>query len=63
MQPEDLSSSALVSLLDGARIVYFDGRWHETALVVAKEVIYRLLVILVFKSFCIVVVDEFSTVV
>ncbi|EXB46045.1 putative sugar kinase yihV [Morus notabilis] len=47
MQPEELSSSTLVSLLDGARIVYFDGRWHETALVVAKEAIRKNIPILV----------------
>lgn len=41
MQPDELSQSSVVSLLDGARIVHFDGRLHETALVVAKEVIYQ----------------------
>lgn len=39
MVPSDLSHSKLVSALEGARIVYFDGRLHETALVVAQEVI------------------------
>ncbi|KAK1290253.1 putative fructokinase-3 [Acorus calamus] len=37
MVPDDLSRSSLLSALHGARLVYFDGRWHETALVVAKE--------------------------
>ncbi|KAM7521769.1 hypothetical protein LguiA_011671 [Lonicera macranthoides] len=37
MIPEDLSKSSLLSALDGARLVYFDGRLHETALVVAQE--------------------------
>lgn len=38
MVPDDLSRSSLLSALDGARIVYFDVRLHETALVVAQEV-------------------------
>lgn len=37
MMPDDLSQSNLLSAIDGARIVYFDGRLHETALVVARE--------------------------
>ncbi|KAB2620943.1 ribokinase [Pyrus ussuriensis x Pyrus communis] len=37
MKPDDLSQSSLSSALDGARIVYFDVRWPETALVVAQE--------------------------
>ncbi|KAM1346310.1 hypothetical protein ACFX13_036376 [Malus domestica] len=37
MMPDDLSQSSLSSALDGARIVYFDVRWPETALVVAQE--------------------------
>lgn len=37
MVPDDLSQSSLSSALDGARLVYFDGRLHETALVIAKE--------------------------
>lgn len=48
MQPDELSQSRLVSLLDGARIVYFDGRFPETAFVVAQEVIYHTVVILAF---------------
>lgn len=39
MKPEELSQSHLLSAVDGARIVYFDGRLYETALVVAKEVL------------------------
>jgi hypothetical protein len=47
MIPQDLSESSLLSALDGASIVYFDGRLYETALVVAREVItYILLSIL-----------------
>jgi hypothetical protein len=47
MIPQDLSESSLLSALDGASIVYFDGRLYETALVVAHEVItYILLSIL-----------------
>ncbi|KAF8388317.1 hypothetical protein HHK36_026983 [Tetracentron sinense] len=37
MVPSDLSQSSLLSALDGARLVYFDVRLHETALVVAQE--------------------------
>ncbi|KAI4349316.1 hypothetical protein L6164_009921 [Bauhinia variegata] len=37
MIPEDLSRASLLSALDGARVVYFDGRMHETALVIAQE--------------------------
>ncbi|XP_021763357.1 ribokinase-like isoform X2 [Chenopodium quinoa] len=36
--PEELSRSKLESAIDGAGLVYFDVRLHETALVVAKEV-------------------------
>ncbi|XVF81095.1 hypothetical protein PTKIN_Ptkin15bG0128800 [Pterospermum kingtungense] len=35
--PEELSQSSLSSALNGANMVYFDGRLHDTALVVAKE--------------------------
>lgn len=38
MKPEELSQSHLLSAVDGARIVYFDGRLYETAFLVAKEV-------------------------
>ncbi|XP_050206977.1 uncharacterized protein LOC126656447 isoform X2 [Mercurialis annua] len=37
MIPDDLSESSLSSALDGARVVYSDGRLPETALVVAQE--------------------------
>ncbi|EYU46377.1 hypothetical protein ABFS82_04G047700 [Erythranthe guttata] len=37
MIPSDLTKSKLLAALDGARLVYFDGRLHETALVVARE--------------------------
>lgn len=37
MIPQELTESNLVAALDGARLVYFDGRLHETALVVAQE--------------------------
>lgn len=39
MRPVDLPESSLLSALNGARIVYLDGRLYETALVVANEVI------------------------
>lgn len=39
MIPGDLSLSSLSSALDGARIVYSDVRLHETALLIAQEVI------------------------
>lgn len=42
MIPDELSQSSLSSALDGARIVYSDVRLHETALVIAQEVIYLL---------------------
>lgn len=38
MIPDDLPFSSLSSALDGARLVYFDGRLPETALLVAQEV-------------------------
>lgn len=47
LQPEELSQSSLDSLLDGARIVYLDGRLYETAIVVAKEAASRNIPILV----------------
>ncbi|GMP99254.1 hypothetical protein CsSME_00046796 [Camellia sinensis var. sinensis] len=37
MIPDDLSKSSLLSALDGVRLIYLDGRLHETALVVARE--------------------------
>lgn len=39
MTPDELSQTALLSALDGARIVYLDGRLPETAMIVAQEVI------------------------
>ena len=39
MTPDDPSKSSLFSAVDGVRLVYSDGRLHETALVVAQEVI------------------------
>jgi len=39
MKPDDLPESSLLSAMNGARIAYLDGRLHETALVVAHEVI------------------------
>ncbi|XP_019709713.1 uncharacterized protein [Elaeis guineensis] len=47
MVPEDLSRSSLSSALDGASLVYFDGRLHETALVVAEEASRRKIPILI----------------
>ncbi|KAB2068742.1 hypothetical protein ES319_A08G052600v1 [Gossypium barbadense] len=35
--PDELSQSQLLSALDGANMVYFDGRLYETALIIAKE--------------------------
>lgn len=37
MIPSDLSQSNLLSALDGAKLVHFDGRLHETAAIVAEE--------------------------
>lgn len=37
MIPDDLTNSKLLASLDGAKLVYFDGRLHETALVIAQE--------------------------
>ncbi|KAE9619411.1 putative sulfofructose kinase [Lupinus albus] len=37
MVPEDLRQINLLSALNGARVVYFDGRMHESALVIAEE--------------------------
>ncbi|PON54575.1 Ribokinase [Trema orientale] len=47
MKPDELSQSSIVSLVDGARIVYFDGRLHETALLVAQEAASKNIPILV----------------
>lgn len=51
MIPEDLPESSLLAVLDGARIVYFDGRLHETALVVAHEVITYSICSLFYANF------------
>ncbi|GMI98676.1 hypothetical protein like AT4G28706 [Hibiscus trionum] len=45
--PEELSHSCLLSALDGANMVYFDGRHPETALLVAKEAARKNMPILV----------------
>ncbi|XP_004290006.1 PREDICTED: ribokinase [Fragaria vesca subsp. vesca] len=47
MIPDDLSPSSLSSALDGARLAYFDGRLHETALLVAQEATRRSIPILI----------------
>ncbi|XP_054803924.1 fructokinase-1-like isoform X1 [Prosopis cineraria] len=47
MMPEDLSRDSLLSALDGARLVYFDGRMHETALLIAREAFCKNISILV----------------
>lgn len=47
MAPEELSNSNLFSSLDGAKLVYFDVRLHETALVVANEAARRKIPMLV----------------
>ncbi|KAK7267482.1 hypothetical protein RIF29_20156 [Crotalaria pallida] len=47
MVPADLTDSSLLSALDGARIVYFDGRLYETALVVAQEAVRKNIPILI----------------
>ncbi|KAG4925130.1 hypothetical protein JHK87_050670 [Glycine soja] len=40
-QVDDLLESNLLTPLNGARIVYLDGRLHETALIVAHEAIKK----------------------
>ncbi|XP_073149567.1 uncharacterized protein [Henckelia pumila] len=47
MIPDDLPESNLFESLDGVKIVYFDGRLHETALVVAQEAARRGIPILI----------------
>lgn len=47
MIPDDLSKSSLLSALDGAGLVYFDVRLHETALVVAHEATRKSIPILI----------------
>lgn len=39
MIPDDLSKSNLSAALDGVRLLYSDVRLHETAIVIAQEVI------------------------
>lgn len=39
MKPSDLCPLRLQDAIQGARIVYFDGRLTDTALVVAHEVV------------------------
>ncbi|KAL2344944.1 hypothetical protein Fmac_006229 [Flemingia macrophylla] len=41
MKPDDLPKSSLLTALNGARIIHFDGRLHETALVVAHEAVKK----------------------
>lgn len=36
-----ISQTNLLSAIDGARIVYFDGRLYETTFVVAQEVMHQ----------------------
>ncbi|CAO2177427.1 unnamed protein product [Urochloa humidicola] len=47
MSPEELTKENLSAALDGADIVYFDVRLHDTALVVAQEAIQRKIPILI----------------
>lgn len=47
MIPNELTESNLLAALDGAKLVYFDGRLHDTALVVAQEASQRGIPILV----------------
>ncbi|KAG8087588.1 hypothetical protein GUJ93_ZPchr0010g8248 [Zizania palustris] len=47
MVPEELTEANLFAALDGADIVYFDVRLHETALIVAEEASQRKLPILI----------------
>jgi hypothetical protein len=48
--PEELTKANLSSALDGADIVYFDVRLHDTALLVAEEVISSRHIISVHKN-------------
>ncbi|KAG8485318.1 hypothetical protein CXB51_021327 [Gossypium anomalum] len=45
--PDELSQSQLLSALDGANMVYFDGRLYETALIIAKQAACKNIPILV----------------
>jgi hypothetical protein len=43
MTPDELTSENLFAALHGVDMVYFDVRLHETALLVAEEVIFSCL--------------------
>ncbi|XP_059433471.1 uncharacterized protein LOC132166639 isoform X2 [Corylus avellana] len=47
MIPDDLSRASLLSAIDGARIVYLDGRLPETALIIAQEAVRKSIPILI----------------
>ncbi|KAJ4968740.1 hypothetical protein NE237_015441 [Protea cynaroides] len=47
MAPHELSQEILLSALDGSKLVYLDGRLHETALAVAQEASCRKIPILI----------------
>ncbi|XP_041009519.1 sulfofructose kinase [Juglans microcarpa x Juglans regia] len=47
MKPDELSRASLLTALDGARIVYSDGRLHETALILAQEAVRKRIPILI----------------
>ncbi|KAL5149095.1 Ribokinase [Glycine soja] len=47
MVPQDLSRANLLSALDGARVVYFDARMPDNALVIAQEAFHQNISILI----------------
>ncbi|KAF5178347.1 Ketohexokinase [Thalictrum thalictroides] len=47
MMPNELPQSSLLSALECARLVYFDGRLQETALVIGKEATQRNIPVLI----------------
>ncbi|XP_047963540.1 ribokinase-like isoform X3 [Salvia hispanica] len=47
MIPDDLTESKLLAAVDGARLVYFDGRLHDTALVIGEQATRRGIPILI----------------
>ncbi|KAL4190932.1 hypothetical protein AMTRI_Chr07g78320 [Amborella trichopoda] len=47
MVPEDLAPSSLSAALDGASLLYLDGRLHETALVVSESAVKMSIPILI----------------
>jgi hypothetical protein len=51
MVPEELTKENMFAALDGVKIVYFDVRLPETALVVAEEVIVSLVLVSQIHSF------------